>query len=218
MEHAIKYPKTFHLPFSEGLQNDDRRMEDETCFDGKDVAVTVKMDGENTSMYTDGIHARSLYAMAHNSQHYIKAFHGQIAHTIDKGWRICGENMYARHSIEYDGLESFFYVFSVWNDKNECLNLEATRKFCADRGLVHVRVECIIADFNYERDNKTLENIYRQVVARGDEGIVIRNTASYAFEDFRQNVAKAVRKNHVQTDVHWTKTWVPNKLEDEKLN
>lgn len=212
MENAIKYPKTFHLPFSEGLQNDDRRMEDETCFDGKYVAVTVKMDGENTSMYRDGIHARSLYAMAHNSQHYIKAFHGQIAHKIEKGWRICGESMYARHSIAYDNLESFFYVFSVWNDKNECLALDDTLRYCNDLGLIHVPVFASLTIEN--SDFSEVERHYHSVVAAGQEGIVIRNTASYAFEDFKQNVAKAVRKNHVQTDVHWTKTWVPNKLRE----
>jgi hypothetical protein len=215
MEHAIKYPKTFHTPFSQGLQNDDRRMEDETCFDGKEVAITIKMDGENTSMYRDGIHARSLYAMSHPSQHYIKGFWGSIRYTIPEGWRICGENMYARHSIEYNDLESYFYVFSVWNEKNECLSLKDTLDFCKERDLTHVEVVCVVQDLGLGVIMDVLEPIYQSVVARGHEGIVVRNTQSYRFEDFQQNVAKAVRKNHVQTQTHWTKTWVPNKLRGE---
>ena len=34
---------------------------------------------------------------------------------IPAGWRVCGENMYARHSIAYEDLDSWFYGFSVWD-------------------------------------------------------------------------------------------------------
>jgi hypothetical protein len=210
MENAIKYPKTFHYPFSEGLQNDDRRMEDETCFNGKDVAITIKMDGENTSMYRDGIHARSLYAMSHSSQDFIKGFWGNIRYDIPKGWRVCGESMFARHSIEYNDLESFFYVFSVWNENNVCLSLDETLKFCEERDLKHVDILGVvrIEDNNFD----VLEREYKAIVEQGHEGIVVRNIKSYHFSEFQQNIAKAVRKNHVQTSKHWTTTWVPNKL------
>lgn len=210
MNTGIKYPKTMHLPFSEGLQNDDRRLEDEYAFDGKTVAVTVKMDGENTSMYKDGIHARSLYAMSHPSQHYIKGFHGQIAHTIPDDWRICGENMYARHSIVYENLESFFYVFSIWDSFNISLNLTSTLDFCEERGLTHVKIlDTLTIKGN---DFSKVEELYHQAVADGEEGIVIRNVGSFPYNSFKYNVAKAVRKNHIQTEKHWTTTWVPNKL------
>jgi ATP-dependent RNA circularization protein (DNA/RNA ligase family) len=211
MEQAIKYPKTFHLPFSLGLQNDDRRLPVETCFNGKNVAVTVKMDGENTSMYRDGIHARSLYAMSHPSQHYIKGYWANIKHLIPEGWRICGENMYARHSIVYENLESFFYVFSIWDENNMCLPLVGTLDFCEEYGLTHVPVAYSFNGFSKSTMELT-ESIYHKLVENGEEGIVIRNMDSYAYEDFQTNVAKAVRKNHVQTQTHWTKTWVPNKL------
>ena len=217
-EQHYKYPKTFHLPFSQGLQNDDRRMEDETCFDGKDIAITIKMDGENTSMYREGIHARSLYAMTHPSQHWTKRYHSEISYLIPDGWRICGESLYARHSISYDNLDSFFQVFSIWNEKNECLSFADTINFCLDNGIAHVAVHSLMDKF--DSTNKAhwrwIEGIYLQVVEEGEEGIVIRNMDSYKFEDFCSNIAKAVRKNHVQTDEHWTKTWIPNKLNEKE--
>ena len=219
MNTSIKYPKTFHLPFSESLQNDDRRMEDETCFDDKTVAVTIKMDGENTSMYRNGIHARSLDSSNHPSRSVIKAIHAQIKYDIPEGWRICGENMYARHSIHYTDLESFFYVFNVWNEKNEALSLQDTRQFCKELNLTHVKVDTILQDCNFEGDKdhfRTMEMIYRTLVAQGQEGIVVRNVESFHYNDFQQNLAKAVRKNHVQTDEHWKTTWIPNKLKEEK--
>ena len=211
MENAIKYPHTYHLPFSQGLQNDDKRMEDEHCFDGKDIAITIKMDGENTTMYRDGMHARSLYAMSHPSQHWVKAYHASIAHLIPEGWRICGENLYARHSIVYEELESFFQVFSIWDENNVCLDLDSTLYFCSENGLHHVEVVDKIHGFEYH-EMKAIEAVYNLEVQLGHEGIVVRNLSRYPFSDFQNNVAKAVRKGHVQTDEHWTKTWVPNKL------
>lgn len=214
MNTAIKYPRSYHLPFSLGLQNDDKRVEDETCFDGKTVAVTIKMDGENTSMYRDGIHARSLSSAHHPSRSVVKAIHSAIKNDIPHGWRICGENMYAKHSIFYDWLESYFYVFSVWNDKNECLSLEDTQTFCSKLGLTHVCVPSYIENFSWEKHKSTLEEWYNRWVELGQEGIVIRNMDSYHYNDFQQNLAKAVRANHIQTDVHWSKEWIPNKLRE----
>jgi ATP-dependent RNA circularization protein (DNA/RNA ligase family) len=207
-----KYRKTMHLPFSLGLQNDDRRLEDEHCFDGKNVAVTVKMDGENTSMYRTGIHARSLYAMSHPSQHYIKGYWAGIKHLIPEGWRICGENMYARHSIVYEELESFFYVFSIWDENNMCLPLQQTLELCKEWNLMHVYIDGGFKNFDCSKHMSMVEEVYKNIVNAGHEGIVIRNAGSYHYDDFQTNVAKAVREHHVKTDEHWTKTWVPNKL------
>ncbi len=185
-------------------------MEDETCFDGKTVAVTIKMDGENTSMYRDGIHARSLDSSNHPSRSVVKALHGQIKYDIPEGWRICGENMYAKHSIHYTDLESFFYVFSVWNEKNEALSWNETVKFCNNLDLTLVKVRSF-TDI-YSSNFSYIEQCYLAEVAKGQEGIVIRNIDSFHYDDFQQNLAKAVRKDHIQSDEHWKTTWIPNKL------
>jgi len=42
----IKYPRTFHLPWSDGMHDDDRMMPDVKIFEGKRVIVMEKMDGE----------------------------------------------------------------------------------------------------------------------------------------------------------------------------
>lgn len=214
MTEHYKYRKTFHLPFSKGLKNDDRRLEDIACFNGKSIAITIKMDGENTSMYRDGIHARSLYTMSHPSQHYIKNYWGTMKYKIPENYRVCGENMYARHSIAYNNLESFFYVFNVWDENNMCLDFSETLDFCAERGFTHVPIisTANISENGSEGMWRIIEDCYTQTVANGDEGIVVRNVESFHYDDFQTNIAKAVRRNHVQTDVHWTKTWVPNKL------
>ena len=39
------------------------------------------------------------------------------------------------------------------------------------------------------------------------EGIVARNAEIFHNDDFSTNVLKWVRKDHVTTDIHWTRNW-----------
>lgn len=45
---TTKYPRTYHLPFSEGLQNDDRKVDDDwwEYLKDKTLVLTEKLDGE----------------------------------------------------------------------------------------------------------------------------------------------------------------------------
>ncbi len=208
---AYKYPKSVHLPKSPGLQNDDRMLEDLHSFDGKTVAITVKYDGENASLYRDGYHARSLDSRHHESRCWIKSLHASIKHSIPEGWRVCGENLYAQHSIKYKSLESYFYVFNVWNENNVCLSWQDTLQFCMDRGLTHVETVELTTIRN--GDFSIVEDIFAQQISKGQEGIVIRNVESFHYNDFQKNLAKMVRASHIQTSSHWmSQAVVPNKL------
>ncbi|QHY97541.1 hypothetical protein SSPS47_20775 [Streptomyces sp. S4.7] len=108
------YPRTPHLPWSPGVASDDVRVGDLDGLRGREVVVTEKMDGENTTLYRDGLHARSLDSGHHPSRAWVKALQGRIGGLIPDGVRVCGENMYARHSIPYEDLESWFYGVPVW--------------------------------------------------------------------------------------------------------
>ena len=55
----VKYPRTYHLPWS-SPSSDDRVASSLNHFVGQEVVVTEKLDGENTSLYNDYVHARSL--------------------------------------------------------------------------------------------------------------------------------------------------------------
>ena len=52
------YPRTPHLPWSPGATPDDVRAGDPGALRGREVVVTEKLDGENTTLYRDGMHAR----------------------------------------------------------------------------------------------------------------------------------------------------------------
>ncbi|MGY5343347.1 RNA ligase family protein [Paenibacillus glucanolyticus] len=39
-----------------------------------------------------------------------------IKYRIPEGYRICAENVYAKHSLLYSALPSYFLLFSVWKE------------------------------------------------------------------------------------------------------
>lgn len=70
----VKYPRTHHLPWSENITDDDRIMSSLKEFIGTRVIVTEKMDGENTTMYKDTVHAGSVDSGNHPSRNWVKNF------------------------------------------------------------------------------------------------------------------------------------------------
>lgn len=196
MSHYFKYPRTPHLPWSEGVGSDDLRIIAGSQFEGQQVVITEKMDGENTSIYREKIHARSLDSRHHPSRNWVKRWHATIAHEIPLGWRVCGENVFAQHSISYNDLESYFYGFSIWDDMNTCLSWDETLEWF---GLLAITSPNIL--YRGIWDAKTIRDL--EVDTEKSEGYVVRLASGFQFDDFKQSVAKWVRKNHVQTDEHW---------------
>lgn len=210
MDH-VKYPRTYHLPWSPNLTKDDRMMPDVRDLEGKQVVATLKMDGENTTMYSDFIHARSLTLEPHPSRDRVKALHGSMAHDIPKGWRICGENLYAEHSISYSELPGYFLMFSVWNNVNICLSWNDTKEWAA---LLNLPMVQTLYEGVFSRT--AIEEAFKPYADK-NEGYVVRLAERFPYSAFRHAVGKYVRKNHVHTHGHWMRQrLVPNKLQGEK--
>jgi hypothetical protein len=190
----VKYPRTWHLPWSPGATSDDRVLENTSHFWNREVVVTTKMDGECTTMYPDFLHARSIDSRNHPSRNWVKNLHGSIGYLIPSGWRICGENLFAKHSIKYDSLPSYFMAFSIWNDANVCWSWDATVEWCKLIGIEHVPVI-----WRGTFDAVKIMECYQP----GQEGYVVRVADEFRFSEFRKSVAKYVRESHVQTHGHW---------------
>lgn len=203
------YPRTAHLPWSPGASSDDVRAGGLEGFVGREVVVTEKLDGENTTLYADGLHARSPDSAHHPSRAWVKALQGRIGARIPAGWRVCGENMYARHSLPYEELESFFYGFSVWDGDGFCLGWDETATFL--RGLGVPTPPVLWRGMFDERALRRLG-----VDTARQEGYVVRTVDGFAGREFGRRVAKWVRGGHVQTDTHWMHAAVtPNRLGPE---
>lgn len=145
------------------------------------------------------MHARSVNGRHHASRDWVKNLWARISMEIPAGWRVCGENLFAQHSIIYTDLPTYFMGFSMWDERNVCLSWDETLEWLALLDIVPVPVlfdgiydeEMIRALYRCERDWATRE------------GYVIRLADAFTYGQFRENVAKFVRKGHVQTTKHW---------------
>jgi hypothetical protein len=203
----VKYPRTYHLPWTGCITKDDRVLKNVDHFIGREVVVTEKLDGENSNLYTDYFHARSLDGNDHWTQNWLKSFHAGFGYEIPKGWRVCGENLYAKHSIKYVDLKTYFFCFSIWNDKNICLSWDDTIEWCSLLGVEHVPVI-----YRGIFDEETIKSI--QIDTGTKEGYVVRVCDSFAYGEFSKSIAKFVRRNHVQDTVH---NWRRGKIDKNEL-
>lgn len=206
MTKRFKYPRTPHLPWSPGASADDTRLVDTRAFEEREVVVTEKLDGENTTLYRDGMHARSIDGRAHPSRDWVKGLQGRVGYLIPDGWRVCGENLYARHSLAYENLDGYFYLLSVWDETNTCLSWDETRRWARELSVPTPREL-----YRGPWDEARLRSL--RIDETVMEGYVARTAEGFAFEDFARRVAKWVRRDHVRTDEHWMHAAVvPNKL------
>jgi hypothetical protein len=207
---TIKYPRTPHLPWSEGITSDDKKIKTLNKFHGRSVIITEKMDGENTTMYRNNIHARSLDSRGGEERAWIKNFWSTFSYKIPEHYRICGENLWAKHSIHYQNLKSYFYGFSVWNG-NLSLSWEETKLFFEDLGIYSVPIL-------YEGiwNEELIRNLQNTINLQEVEGYVVRLADEFSYENFDCSVAKFVRSNHVQTNNHWrSDNFIPNRLSND---
>lgn len=209
----VKYSRTVHLPWSEGVSDDD--LVAEVPFkEGEEVVITMKCDGENTTIYPNGeCHARSLDSARHPSRSWVNALAARVGPDMPEGIRICGENLYAQHSIQYSQLPSYFLVFGMYEIRDgvdTCLSWDETVAYAEMLGLDMVPV---LYRGPWSQDLHS--RIWPQppmLGADANEGYVVRRASAFAKADFGGNVRKWVRKGHVNTDQHWMyATVVPNK-------
>lgn len=209
-ETRVKYPRTFHLPWSEGATDDDKILTTTAHFEGKIVVVTEKMDGENCTIGRNYSHARSTDSANHPSRNWVKQFAAGFQYDIPDGWRLCGENLFAKHSIGYDALPSYFMLFSIWDNTNTCLSWDDTVEYAAMLGVHTVPVL-----YKGPWDEEKIAALWNGKSSLGGtgEGYVVRTAGSFPYSAFSKNIAKFVRASHVQTDEHWMqKEVVPNKM------
>jgi hypothetical protein len=212
--NRFKYPRTFHVPFSPGVTKDDRVIESYGAFEGQRVILTIKIDGENASIYSDGyFHARSIDTESHPSRSRARALAAAIGPQLPIGWRLCGENAFAKHSIHYQHLADHFFMFSLWDEQNICRPWDETVEWAQ---LLDLTMVPVLYDGLF--DLKTIKRLYRERDENGDEveGWVMRVAGAFALKDFRTHTAKFVRAGHVASAAHhWKRSpVVPNRLRE----
>ncbi len=208
LQILVKYPRTWHLPWSETLASDDKFIKSLNAFSNQRVIVTEKMDGENTTFTQNTIYARSLNGYRGIDRDWCKAFWNTIKINIPEGYRVCGENLFAKHSIKYTNLLTYFMGFSIWDANNQCIDWDSTIKLFSILGITPVN---ILYDGIW--NVKTIQNIWDSNTELS-EGYVVRIADKFSYSCFDTHVAKFVRKNHVaKNSIHWRhKLIVKNEL------
>jgi len=207
-----KYPRTFHLPFSPEVHADDKVHQDAAFLVDRDVVITEKLDGGNYCLWRGATYARSTgQETVHPSFSFIKAKHA--SKTLNEDYCFYGENLQAVRSIEYDGLEDFFWLFAVregstWLGWEEIEEVSAVLEF-------HMVPVLYRGTFSaLDAIQEWMDSNIGEPIALGPtrEGFVIRTVAAFEDRDFQLHTAKYVRRGHVQSEQHWSKNWVQAKL------
>lgn len=219
MSAVAKYPRVPHLPSSPGVARDDLRLEAANHLAGRLLHFSEKMDGANCCFTREGIFARSHEGPpTHASFDRAKALWAEVRHQIPAGVSLFGEWCYARHSIAYRDLPSYFLVFGV-RDEVRRVWLSVADTIGLALGL-DLQVVPTLAQYTLP-DGPSVERFTAGLIRSagptyGDEieGVVVRLSDEFADADFDRAVAKWVRAGHVRTDEHWMhQPIVPNGLE-----
>ena len=198
-----KYGRTFHLPTSPGVGSDDKIIQDLTHLRAADeVVFTEKMDGENTTIFSGGCHARSPDSGYHASRDWMKAYAAGISPSLSSDERIVGEYLFAKHSVAYDELPSYFLGFA-WIVGNEVQSWDETLGRFEELGVMPVPV---LQQGKF--DDAAVNSVLNLMDLSTQEGFVVRTIAPFLESDMATHIAKYVREGHVQSDIHWTKAQI----------
>lgn len=212
----MKYPRTYHVPFSPGATKDDKKLKDGwfEYYRGKEIVLTEKLDGENSCLCQRGVFARS-HGAETRSPWSINLWgddglYWKVKGFIDDDLLVFGENLYGEHSIHYSKLKDYFHVFACYNETTDKWWSWDDVKFVSKvLGVPHVPT---LWRGKAESEDQIKEIIFQTMnmsSAYGDtkEGVVMRVTDEFDGDEFPNYVCKYVRPNHVQTDEHWTRNW-----------
>lgn len=192
-----KYGRTYHLPISPGATSDDKVMENIDALVAGDLVVTEKMDGENTTIHRHGAHARSPDSRYHPSRDWLKAFAAAISVQLSDDERVVGEYLFARHSVRYDRLPSYFLGFA-WIVGDIVQSWDDTIARFAGLGITPV---LLLYRGAYRRG--LFDDLAASLDLRCREGFVVRVAGAFAESEMPTRIAKYVRDGHVQSDIHW---------------
>ena len=208
-----KYPSTPHWIESLSVHRDDMYHDDCEYFVGKRVIISEKIDGGNTCLFNGNTYARSVQLPSNDGWFaMVKKHHAWKTYGNDF---MCyyGEDIYGIHSIEYDPIEecNTFMLFSMFDitDPDDIV-------ICSWDDITNNGMEFPVVPIVFDGIFECVEDITKffmnnisgsSVLGPVKEGFVMRVADSFHLDDFAFNVAKFVRKNHVQTDSHWRRNW-----------
>lgn len=179
-------------------------MESVAAFERVPLVITEKLDGSNLALTREAVFARShAAAPTHASFAWAKALHARLAGRIEPGITLFGEYCYAVHSIVYEALPSYFFLFGVRDDmRGEWWSWDRVETQAQTLELATVPVLFTGECSDLQRQTAELA-AGRSRFGGEREGVVVRVAAAFDNEEFPAKVGKYVRSGHVTTTEHW---------------
>ena len=210
--NSLKYPRTPYWPFSPTIGRGDTLHADPERFVGHPVVVTEKLDGSNVLLHQGKVYGRSVADEAANKwMAMVKKHHAWKVTEPDA--YLYGEDIYGVHSIEYGAVreDETFHAFALRDANGGFRSMAALERFATERSIpvVPVIFRGVFASVAEMRVFLEHEQAQRSVLGGEREGTVVRIAEGFASAEFARNVFKSVRRDHVQTDQHWTRNWRP---------
>jgi hypothetical protein len=225
MKYPPKYPRSLHWPESPTIHKDDKTHDNPESFVGREVVITEKLDGGNTTLWQGEVYARSTSQPSNAGwMGMVRKNHAWKTLNSPKCLVFCGEDLMGIHSIEYDAMkeEDTYKVFAIRFVPQEhqtgsdlFMSWDAVERLAAPYMLKTVPV---LFRGTFNSINEITKWFDTELTKPSDigperEGFVIRWADGFKTSEFSQAVAKYVRPNHVQTDdKHWRVNWKTCKL------
>ncbi len=199
----MKFPRTYHLPWSPGATSDDKKHRDISFLLDTPLVITEKLDGENQCWSRDNFHLRSESSNGGQLRSRAKAKWAEVRAHLSKRFLFYIEDISNVHSIEYEDYSNLFFLIGLydlldqqWLEVNpargqQCLGLPDPPRLY--EGVVKTEAELEALTNFLAKEPSSLG---------GDlEGLVI--TPAGDFKDWSSSTAKWVRANHIKTNNHW---------------
>lgn len=225
MNTPPKYLSTPHWPWSLSVHRDDSYHKNPEFFLNKEVVITEKLDGGNTCLFNGKVFARSTGQEATQGWFAMVKKHHAWKTLGEVETSFYGEDIYGIHSIEYDPVyeHETFYLFCVRFTPEIPSGLPGMDIIwdwdTIEKIAIQMSFKTVPVVFRGTfKTVKEITNFFNSEIVKPSalgpvkEGFVMRVTNQFDVENFSENMCKFVRKNHVQTDEHWTKNWKPCRL------
>lgn len=231
----MKFPRTYHLPWSPGKGKDDKVHAQVPFLLNRPIVITEKLDGENQCWTYSDFHLRSEDSKGGALRSFSKGYWASIRHELIPGYFYFVEDISNVHSIKYPDMSNKLFLIAIcdtiepntmtwlsWHD----VEYEATRIGLPTVPVLHIgehsTIQQLITNLATLHPTSLGGNIEwtpgliskRVPEEYQMEGVVVRQAKH--FDDWTAYTAKYVRKNHVQSDSHWLETQLKKKWQREK--
>ncbi len=120
-----------------------------------------------------------------------------------------GENLYARHSVTYNALPSYFLGFA-WIMDDEVQSWDLTMARFDELG-----IQAVPTLYRGPYREGLFDDLAQSLDPVRQGGFVVRTAETFAESAMPECMGKYVREGHVQSEIHWMKAdLIPNKLAD----